>query len=122
MRVYEENGNAELTNLLNSFHFDGADIENIISLIAERDKLLSESARNQFNIFSFISDTYRKENFHSDILATILNPNQPVIGNVKYLQTFLECLKTLKPNLEIAAYSDNTIVTKEEYTGSIEKR
>lgn len=30
--------------------------------------------RNHFNVFSIISDTYYRENFHSDLIAAFLNP------------------------------------------------
>lgn len=48
-----------------------------------------ESKWDYFNIFSAISDTYKKENYCSDILKLILDPNTDEIGNPKYLYEFL---------------------------------
>ena len=38
---------------------------------------------DKFNIFETISDTYYVENFHTDILFSILNPNTPEIGPIR---------------------------------------
>jgi hypothetical protein len=51
---------------------------------------------NRFNIFSSISDSYRKENFHSDILKNLLNPQTPDIGNPAYLDVFYNLLREVK--------------------------
>lgn len=53
-----------------------------------------------FNIFESISDKWRRENFHSDILFTILNPDTREIGRpyfteelVKFLGVDFDCTK-----------------------------
>jgi hypothetical protein len=57
---------------------------------------------NEFNIFTSISEQYRKENLHSDILKLIFDPNTQRIGNYKYLKAFIEFISdTLKINIEL---------------------
>jgi hypothetical protein len=46
-----------------------------------------------FNIFTSISDIYYRENFHSDIIKNILDPNTEEIGNLEFIKTFLKILK-----------------------------
>jgi hypothetical protein len=53
---------------------------------------------NRFNIFSSVSDFYRKENFHSDILNNLLDPQTPDIGNPAYLNAFYNLLREIKKN------------------------
>lgn len=48
---------------------------------------------NNFNFFEVISDTYKKENLHSDLMKQILDPTTKEIGNINYLKSFLEILK-----------------------------
>ncbi len=69
-----------------------------------------------FNIFESISDKWYRENFHSDILYTILNPETPQIGTRLFLQEFVKFLgiedkfDCNKPGLK---------VIKEQPTGKI---
>ena len=46
----------------------------------------------RFNFFESISDKWYRENFHSDVLYTILNPNTPEIGRKYFLQEFVAFL------------------------------
>lgn len=48
---------------------------------------------NNFNFFEAISDTYKKENLHSDLMKQILDPTTKEIGNINYLKFFLEIIK-----------------------------
>lgn len=52
---------------------------------------------DKFNIFETISDTYYVENFHTDILFSILDPNTPEIGSIcndKILEKFVKMVDT----------------------------
>lgn len=79
------------------------DLENLIEKISKsEDWIALNDAINKsriylskdgsFNIFSFISNKYHREDFHSNILALILSPNNEPIGNVLNLKTFLEII------------------------------
>ena len=49
-----------------------------------------------FNFFESISDKWYMENFHSDILYTILNPNTLEIGQEKFMELFVQFLNKIK--------------------------
>ncbi|MGP1440605.1 MAG: PD-(D/E)XK nuclease family protein [Treponema sp.] len=74
---------------------------------------------DKFNIFETISDLYKREKFHSDILYIILNPNTPQIGkvaNLEFVQRFIDILD-LDSNLDCKFIVDETIeISKEEYS------
>ena len=61
--------------------------------------------QKRFNIFRMVSDTYYRENFHSDILKVLLE------GHPDSLGLFMILLKKIKPSLNIdpAQYSDVSI-------------
>ena len=46
----------------------------------------------RFNFFESISDTWYRENFHSDILYTILNPDTPEIGRRYFVEEVVKFL------------------------------
>ncbi len=46
-----------------------------------------------FNVFELVADTYRKENFHSDILSAILDPNSKHDEGSSFLKLFLRFLE-----------------------------
>ena len=75
----------------------------IQSFIAEECILYSEKKKeiyeqhdidntSKFNFFESISDKWYRENFHSDILFTILNPETKEIGRKYFIQEFVEFL------------------------------
>lgn len=45
--------------------------------------------RTKFNIFSIVNK-WNYENFHSDILATIIDPKTPELGEKKFLEIFIK--------------------------------
>lgn len=47
---------------------------------------------NNFNFFEAISDTYKKENLHSDLMKQILDPTTKEIGNINYLKSFFNII------------------------------
>lgn len=60
-----------------------------------KDKIEEEfnlDLNNNFNFFEAISDTYKKENLHSDLMKQILDPTTKEIGNISYLKSFLEII------------------------------
>ena len=54
---------------------------------------VEDEKRAQFNAFVLMSDLYRRENFHSDILGAILDPNSSHGEGDKFLRKFLEYLQ-----------------------------
>ena len=76
-----------------------------------------------FNAFALMSDIYHRENFHSDILCEILNPNGEHKEGKKFLQAFFDllldfCDERKSDELKIKItniYNDDDIkVTREE--------
>ena len=47
---------------------------------------------DRFNFFETISDKWYRENFHSDVLYTILNPDTKEIGRKYFMQEFVKFL------------------------------
>ena len=63
-----------------------------------KDKIEDEfnlDLNNNFNFFEAISDTYKKENLHSDLMKQILDPTTKEIGNISYLKSFLEIIEVI---------------------------
>lgn len=58
--------------------------------LVKRQIIKKKKLKEHFNIFSSISDTYKKENYNSDILKLILDPNTEELGNPAYLELFLQ--------------------------------
>lgn len=61
-----------------------------------KDKIKEEfnlDLNNNFNFFEAISDTYKKENLHSDLMKQILDPTTKEIGNISYLKSFLKIIE-----------------------------
>ncbi len=53
-----------------------------------------------FNFFESISDKWYRENFHTDILYTILNPETTQIGNKLFMQEFIKFLEIPKEKFD----------------------
>lgn len=58
--------------------------------LRDRQKIKEKKLEEYFNIFSAISDTYKKENYNSDIFKLILDPKTGEMGNFEYLRQFLQ--------------------------------
>jgi hypothetical protein len=67
-----------------------------------------------FNLFELISDHYYRETFHSDILNALLDPNGKHQEGRKYLDLFLEFLRS-QPGvtIDLAHYSDAQVAKEE---------
>lgn len=90
-------------------------IASILSVLRNVKEPLEVLNKKGLNIFTAISDTYYKENLHSDIISLILNPFTPGIGNFAYLQIFLEEIDTLfKTDLRYYFQSEESIKISRE--------
>jgi hypothetical protein len=96
----------EIYKLFNGFDYYLAEIKSKI-----KDYGIGEE--NNFNIFSSISDTYYKENLHSDIFKLILDPSTEKIGNPKNINLFVSLLNKIKPNLKINI-GKNIVIEREK--------
>jgi hypothetical protein len=74
-----------------------------------REIILDDYKKSKDNLFSSIFK-YRLENFHSQMLKNILNPDTKEIGNRIYLELFIDCLKEIKPEIEVHKFSENITV------------
>lgn len=68
----------------------------------------------RFNIFETISDLYKREKFHSDILYTILNPDTPEIGVIHNTNILKEFIKMIDEKSDFII-DDTVEVSKEKY-------
>jgi hypothetical protein len=50
-----------------------------------------------FNVFKLSSDLYYRENFQSDIICALLNPNNSHNENYKFLHLFIDLLNKINP-------------------------
>jgi len=66
-----------------------------------------------FNVFTLSSDFYYRENFHSDIIKSFLNPQEKHKEGDKYLQLFIDLLN--KKN-------DKDKIKKEDFRNSLVER
>jgi hypothetical protein len=106
-------------------HFRGLQInkdieflETIKPLSNKLNKLRDDYGLQQdqkFNFFTLISDQYKKENLHSDILAALLDPKTEIY-NKQYLDVFLKLLKNINNNISEINFSDNVSVERETGT------
>ena len=68
---------------------------------------------NTFNIFKIISPVYRYEKLHSEIIASIFNPETPDIKTPKYLDMFIKLLIQKEEKIIYHDFGDNYTVEKE---------
>ena len=66
-----------------------------------------------FNVFQLITNTYYRENFHSDILRLFLDPRENHKEGNKFLFIFLEMIKKAGKPIEVEAYEDAEVVREE---------
>lgn len=68
-----------------------------------------------YNIFKLSSDLYYRENFHSDIIKSLLDPNEKHNEKTKYLFSFINLLNISNINTNINKFDfDNAIVEREK--------
>ncbi len=78
------------TYLLNSY--------NLYQSYNKRNKNRSEIG---FNAFTISSDLYYRENFHSDIMKSFLDPHEKHNEGNKYLHNFIDLLNNLNGSLQV---------------------
>ena len=59
-----------------------------------------------FNIFTSVSNTYYKENYHSDIIKYILDPNTEKIGNNNFVSAFFNFIHDIEPKVKLNICKD----------------
>ena len=69
---------------------------------------------DSFNVFYLISDLYYRENFHSDIIAFLLDTTEKHGDGDRYLSVFISLLKTLGCEINQENYKDAVAVREEE--------
>lgn len=104
-------------------------IKNIQSFLTENAALIRHLSDRRdtsigFNAFTLASDIYYRENFHSDIIAAILDPSAKHGEGKMFLSLFIRCLETaaMRQNKQNIAedlkalypLNGNIIVTREE--------
>jgi hypothetical protein len=102
-------------------------VDDLMNIIHSKDEYrnkineLKENFNNRFNIFRMFSDSYYKENLHSDIIKYILDPRTDRIGNEKYIEIFKNFIedelrkKPLNADRKIELELDlNSIIVKRE--------
>lgn len=84
------------------------------------EKVKREIEKSSFNIFSISSVNSHKENYHSDILALLLDPSEKHEGRETYLNLFLDFLaNSYKISLDKKNYC-NVEIKKENPTDSMD--
>lgn len=84
------------------------------------EKVKKEIEKSSFNIFSISSVNSHKENYHSDILALLLDPSEKHDGGETYLKLFLDFLaKSHRVNINKNNYCE-VKVKKENPTDSMD--
>lgn len=94
--------------------------EKLINFLESQRKLLKnyqnekDKDDDNLNLFSSISDAYKRENYNSDILAFILTPK--AMGDKKYLEGFLKFigLKTIEIDSFVSENNINSTIIKRE--------
>ena len=74
---------------------------------------LDKIEENSFNLFTVSSYNSYLENFHSDIIAILLNPNDVHKHHLKYLNILIDFLISLNVNIDKTDYK-NAEVTREK--------
>jgi len=66
-----------------------------------------------FNLFAIVSDLYYRENFHSDILKAVLDPEATHGEKTKYLHLFLAFIQLHGAGVASADYANAEVVREE---------
>lgn len=101
---------------MNSINFLKSELiikEKVDKTLEIREKYNLEDV-DEFNIFTTISESYKKEIFHSYILYTILNPTTKKVRNIEYLNLFVkEIINKSGKNFKFELFKDNVKVSRE---------
>ena len=85
----------------------------LIDLCDERHKQKLSKTDITFNIFNLVSDKYHRENFHSDIIAALLDRKANHNEQNKFLNEFLKLINRIKNIITLSDFQ-NAIVTREK--------
>jgi len=68
-----------------------------------------------FNVFTITSDLYYRENYHSDIIKAILDPNEKHLQKTKYLFLFFKLLSKANNSISIneANYKNSKVIREQ---------
>lgn len=79
----------------------------------EYERSKQQDQDDSFNVFYLISDLYYRENFHSDIIAFLLDTREKHGYRNKYLSVFISLLNTLGCVIDQENYKDAVAVREE---------
>lgn len=89
-------------------------LEQSSPICREYERSKQQDQDDSFNVFYLISDLYYRENFHSDIIAFLLDTREKHGYRNKYLSVFISLLKTLGCVIHQENYKDAVAVREEE--------
>lgn len=116
-------GLQELLNLTNSLKYSSLEnSKQLLDIIKKDYSPKSETVVrkydlnriSRFNIFETISDLYKREKFHSDILYTILDSETPEIGHIHNTGIIKEFVKMIDEKSDFII-DDTIVISKEEH-------
>jgi hypothetical protein len=108
--------NDQITAIIeqNNAFFDSVR-EPVRDLIDERRKYNEFEKDAAFMLFKGLTNIESmNELYYSRILAYILDPETPAIGNKEYLNIFVDLLRKINPNIKTYKFSDNVKVEREK--------
>lgn len=112
----EERSNSLIDKWLETVNEQSIQIDAVLELIKpiykEKIKKNSTKLDTGFNIFEIISDTYYKENFHSEILSNLISPYYHEEGSI-LLNEFLNCLNLFNNKINHEDF-ENPVVENEK--------
>lgn len=128
MMVNNKGSLDQIEILLNSVAEIDTDYNNIVDLLSNKvlkdysnkKKEITEkydlNGTDKFNIFETISDKYKLENFHTDILFSILDPNTPEIAPIRNKEILDNFVATIANDDSFKFKTDGTVnVSKQVY-------
>lgn len=95
---------------LENFVFDGD-----VALLARTfdANLKKRDVELGFNLFTIVSDRYYQENFHSDILKALIDPKSKHGERDKYLNLFLNFIRSRGARITLSDYTHAQVVREE---------
>jgi len=79
----------------------------------EYDQSKSQNNDDSFNIFCLVSDLYYRENFHSDIIAFLLDTSEKHGDKEKFLSVFISLLQSIGCEISLENYNDAIAIREE---------
>ena len=88
-------------------------LEQSSPICREYERSEQQNQDDSFNVFYLISDLYYRENFHSDIIASLLDTREKHRYGNKFLSVFISLLNTLGCEINQENYRDAVAVREE---------